>query len=75
MGVIRLKLTDRMSMSIVVTIDTRKTIGELKEEICKRAGKSKEQILLVKCKRELVDAIDIDTYELRDGECIEVEYR
>ena len=75
MAEIRLKLTDRMSMSIVIAIDTRRTVGELKEEMCKRIGKPKEQVVLVKCKRELMDAIDLDTYELRDGECVEVEYR
>lgn len=64
-----------MSVSLLITIGLDKTIKELKEEICKLTGKDVEQIVLKRGKRELADSIEVDIYELKDGECIEIEYR
>ncbi|AHL28932.1 hypothetical protein KMI_05g09560 [Encephalitozoon hellem] len=75
MRLIKLKCIDRMSVSVVITIGLSRTIGELKEEVCKSIGKDVEQIVLKRGKRELVDSIEIDAYELKDGECVEIEYR
>ncbi|CCI74107.1 ECU05_1495 [Encephalitozoon cuniculi GB-M1] len=75
MGLIRLKCIDRMSISVLVTIGIDRTIRELKEEICRHIGKDVEQIVLKRGKRELADCIEIDAYELKNGECIEIEYR
>lgn len=72
---ISLRCKDRMSTSVVVRIETDKTIKDLKCEVAKYTGKGVDQITLRKGKRELIDVIDIDTYELRDGECVEIEYR
>ncbi|AHL30107.1 ubiquitin-2 like/Rad60 SUMO-like protein [Encephalitozoon intestinalis ATCC 50506] len=75
MHLIRLRCTDRMSVSVLITIGVDNTIKELKEEICRHIGKDREQITLKRENRELADSIEIDAYELKDGECIEIEYR
>lgn len=70
-----LRCRDRMSVSIVVRIERSRTIRDLKEEISRRIGRDVDQISLKRGRKELVDAIDIDTYELMDGECIGIEYK
>lgn len=72
---ISLRCRDRISVSAMVEVEVDKTIRDLKLEISKRVGRDFERISLKKGTKELIDAIDIDTYELKDGECIEIEYK
>lgn len=72
---IKLRFRDRISVSVSIRIETSKTIGDLKAQVAKCIGREMDQVILKRGKRELVDMVDIDTYELVDEECIEIEYK
>jgi hypothetical protein len=66
---------DRTSAVARVRISGDRTVKELKAEVGRVIGKDPEQLVLRRDGRELVDSLDLDTYEMRDGECIEIEYK
>jgi hypothetical protein len=73
--IVRLLCRDRTSTAVRVRISDDRTVGELKAEIGKMIGRSPEELVLRMGGRELVDLAELDTYEVRNGECIELEYK